>query len=70
LLKTLLGTWVMVIFLVFDIAYYTVAGNAWEQVKGGRPSPWILDHCHLVDGACSFVTFILISNGLSAIPLM
>jgi len=23
LLKTLLGTWVMVIFLVFDIAYYT-----------------------------------------------
>jgi hypothetical protein len=68
LLKTLLGTWVMVIFLVFDIAH--LACDAGELVKGGRPGPCIVDHCDLVNGAFSFVSFIPISNGLLAILLI
>ena len=35
LIKTLLGTWVMIIFLVFDIAYYTSLAMRWRWPRLG-----------------------------------
>jgi urease accessory protein len=35
LIKTLLGTWVMIIFLVFDIAYYTSLAMRWRWPRVG-----------------------------------
>ena len=44
LLKTLLGTWVMVIFLVFDIAYYTSLAmrGSWSRVGVRVLGSWII----------------------------
>ncbi len=44
LTKMLLGTWVMVIFLVFDIAYYTSLAmrGRWTRVGGRVLGSWII----------------------------
>ena len=70
LIKTLLGTWIMVIFLVFDIAYYSSLAMRGRWPRVGVRVLGVLDHRHLVDGACSFVALVPIRNGLSAILLM
>jgi urease accessory protein len=44
LIKTLLGTWIMIIFLVFDIAYYTslAMGVNWPRVGVRVLGSWII----------------------------
>ena len=70
LLKTLLGTWVMVIFLVFDIAYYTSLAmrGSWSRVGVRVLGSWIIA-ISLMVLALSLVSF-RISNGLLAILLI
>ena len=49
-MKTLLGTWIMVVFLVFDIAYYTslATRNQWPRVAIRIVGSWIISISLLV----------------------
>jgi hypothetical protein len=50
LIKTLAGTWIMVIFLVFDLAYYTTLAmrRPWLRVGVRVLGSWIIAISFLV----------------------
>ena len=61
-IKTLLGTWLMVVFLLFDVAYYTslATRNHWPKV--GVRIVWVLDHSYFVADAGAFIDLISTNN--------